>query len=160
MGHNGSGQQEEQLLWVRESKLVCVVGTISFCEHLRIMVDVGWKTMDNAGIGWVMYSDIGEVIFTARRSIRAESALQAEGLGIYEVLLWAVDRGFRHLEVSSDCILLIFNLAGIQKPHQHLADVLNDIHALASSFHWLAFSFIHRSFNKIAHDLACEAMAT
>ncbi|XP_074318820.1 uncharacterized protein LOC141655648 [Silene latifolia] len=159
-GSIGLGRQDDQFLWVCESKPICVVGSISFCDHLRIMVDAGWKTIDNAGIGWVVLSSTGEVIFTARRSIRAESALQEEGLGIYEALQWAVDRGFRHLEVSSDCLTLICSLAGIQRPHHCLADILADVDVIASFFHCLAFSYIPRSYNKIAHDLACEAMSS
>ncbi|XP_074283353.1 uncharacterized protein LOC141607903 [Silene latifolia] len=159
-GYNGLSQQDDQLLWILESKPICVVGSISSCEHVRIMVDAGWKTIDNAGIGWVVFSSVGEVIFTTRRSIGGESALQAEGLEIYEALQWAVDRGFRYLEVTSDCLSLICYLAGIQRPQHCLADVLADIDALASFFHCLAFSYIPRSYNKIAHDLACEAMSS
>ncbi|XP_074290524.1 uncharacterized protein LOC141617238 [Silene latifolia] len=153
-----SGRRSDQISWVKESNPVPVIGTISACDPLRIMVDAGWKSMDNAGIGWVVFSDVGRAIGSDTRRIRAESALQAEGIGLLEVMKWAVDQGFHHMEVSSDCLQLILFIAEIQKPHQQLADILRDIIALATSFHCFAFSFIPRHLNSIAHSLACEAM--
>ncbi|XP_074306530.1 uncharacterized protein LOC141641780 [Silene latifolia] len=137
------GSQDDQVAWIRESKPFCVVGSISDCDHVRIMVDAEWKTVDNAGIGWVVLSS---------------TAVQAEGLGIYGAMKWAVDQGLRHLEVSSDCLSLICSLAGIQKAHHCLADILADVDDIVSFFHCLAFSYIPRSYNKFGHDLACEAM--
>ncbi|XP_074310520.1 uncharacterized protein LOC141646548 [Silene latifolia] len=122
------------------------------------MVDAGWKSLDKAGIGWVVFSEVGNILYEEKRCIRAESALQAEGIGLLEVLMWAVKQGFHHLEVSSDCLQLLLFIDGFQKPQQNLVDILRDIEALAPSFHCLAFRYLPRSLNSLAHSLACEAM--
>ncbi|XP_074283769.1 uncharacterized protein LOC141608306 [Silene latifolia] len=121
----GSVMKDDWFQWVRDSKPVCTVGTFNSYERMRIMVDAGWKSINKAGLGWVVFSATGDIIFSDKKRVRAESALQAEG---------------------------------IEKPHHQVVDILNDIHELVLSFHCLAFSFIPRSFNTVAHVLACEAM--
>ncbi|XP_074297662.1 uncharacterized protein LOC141628414 [Silene latifolia] len=113
---NDSSLRAEWLQWVRESKLVCVVGSLTLRDHVRIMVDAGWKDVDKRGLGWVGISSVGEIIFTGRKRVSAESALQAEGLGIKEVLRRVVDHNYHHLEVSTDCLSLVGLLAGFEKP--------------------------------------------
>ncbi|XP_074271696.1 uncharacterized protein LOC141595633 [Silene latifolia] len=144
---------------IRESNPVCVVGMIRYCDIVRVMVDAGWKGNNNAGIGWIAMSGSGERLFWSSRRIRAETALQAEGLGVYLVLLWSRERGIRHLEISSDCLSLVRQLARMEKPHHLLKAIFDDIYACFSFFHCLAFSFIPRSFNTVVHSLACKAMA-
>ncbi|XP_074300700.1 uncharacterized protein LOC141631987 [Silene latifolia] len=122
------------------------------------MVDAGWKGQNNAGIGWTAKSGSGERLFWTSKRIRAESALQAEGLGVLSVILWARERGYRHLEISSDCLSLVRQLARMETPHHLLKAILEDIQACFSFFHCLAFSFIPRTFNSDAHSLACKAM--
>ncbi|XP_074289340.1 uncharacterized protein LOC141614493 [Silene latifolia] len=146
--------------WIRDSNPVCVVGMISDCDNVRVMVDAGWKGLDNAGIGWIAMSESGDRFYSTDMRIRAESALQAEGLGVYLVLLWARERGIRHLEISSDCLSLILQLTGMERSHHLLKATLQDVYDCFSSFHCLAFSFIPRSFNTVAHSLACNAMVS
>ncbi|XP_074301558.1 uncharacterized protein LOC141632958 [Silene latifolia] len=158
LGGNSLMLEGARVHWVRNSNPVCVVGRIGECGHVRVMVDAGWKALNRAGIGWIAMSDNGEIFNSTERKIKAESALQAEGLGVSLVLLWARDRGFRHLEVSSDCLSLILQIAGTERPHHLLKAILEDIQDCFSSFHCLAFSYIPRRFNNVAHSLACKAM--
>ncbi|XP_074290392.1 uncharacterized protein LOC141617117 [Silene latifolia] len=158
LGGNSLMLEGARVHWVRNSNPVCVVGRIGECGHVRVMVDAGWKALDRAGIGWIAMSDNGEIFNSTERKIKAESALQAEGLGVSLVLLWARDRGFRHLEVSSDCLSVIQQIAGTERPHHLLKAILEDIQDCFSSFHCLAFSYIPRRFNNVAHSLACKAM--
>ncbi|XP_074278716.1 uncharacterized protein LOC141602312 [Silene latifolia] len=44
---------EDGPAWIRDSNLIHMIGVPHSCERIRIMVDVGWKSMDVAGIGWV-----------------------------------------------------------------------------------------------------------
>ncbi|XP_074283832.1 uncharacterized protein LOC141608369 [Silene latifolia] len=83
---NDVSQKDEWLQWSWESKAVCVVGSLMLCDHVRIMVDAGWKDVATGGLGWVGLSSVGEIIFSGRKRVLVESALQAESLGIREVL--------------------------------------------------------------------------
>ncbi|XP_074265046.1 uncharacterized protein LOC141587462 [Silene latifolia] len=121
---NDLSLKAEWFQWVRESKPVCVVGSLMLCDHVRIMVDAGWKDVDKGGLGWVGISSVRAIIFTGRKQVSAESALQAEGLGIREVLRWALHHKYYHLEVSTDCLSLVALLAGLERPHHQVVDVV------------------------------------
>ncbi|XP_074313851.1 uncharacterized protein LOC141649048 [Silene latifolia] len=148
----------DSMLWIRESNPFCIVGEIRNCDYMRIMVDAGWRGVAKAGIGWEGVLGNGQRCCSGVRKIRAESPLQAEGMGVLTVMLWAQEQGIRHLEVSTDCISIVYQLAGIERPHHLLKAILQDIFGSAASFHCLAISYIPRSFNKQAHGLACKAM--
>ncbi|XP_074305536.1 uncharacterized protein LOC141640751 [Silene latifolia] len=154
------GSEGEQMRWIRESKPVFVIESPGSCECVRIMVDAGWKDLEKGGgwVGWVAFSPVGHKLFEVYVAIKAESALQAEALGIREVFSWAKRKGLWHLEVSSDCLHIIACLAEVSRPHHHIRAIIDDILCLSSGFHCLSFSFIPRTFNKIAHGLACKAM--
>ncbi|XP_074305581.1 uncharacterized protein LOC141640800 [Silene latifolia] len=154
------GLLEGTLAWLRGSNPVLFVGGVTDCERVRIMVDAGWKSVDRAGFGWVALGSNGDRLFEGRKAIKAESAIQAEAIGIKEVLLWAKQRGFWHLEVSTDCLSIVCFFAGIERTHYQALGVLEDIRVLGSFFHCLSFSFIPRSFNMYAHGLACKAMSS
>ncbi|XP_074266318.1 uncharacterized protein LOC141588791 [Silene latifolia] len=124
------------------------------------MVDTGWKSFDRAGIGWVALTSNGNRFFEGRKAIKAESALQAEAIGIKEVLLWAKQYGVWHLEVSTDCLPIVCFFAGTERMHYQVLGVLEDICWLGSFFHCLSFSFIPRSFNVYAHGLTCKTMTS
>ncbi|XP_074287677.1 uncharacterized protein LOC141612827 [Silene latifolia] len=144
--------------WVRNSNPICVVGRIGDCGYVRVMVDAGWKGFNKAGVGWIAMSENGQIFHSMERKIKVESALQAEGLGVLLVLLWARERGLRHLEISSDCLSLILQLAGMERRHLLLKAILEEICDCFTSFHCLAFSYVPRRFNHDAHSLACKAM--
>ncbi|XP_074304925.1 uncharacterized protein LOC141639777 [Silene latifolia] len=54
---------DNQILEIRESKPICVVGSPGSCTNVRIMVDAGWKSNTFAGIGWVAFGDTWDCIF-------------------------------------------------------------------------------------------------
>ncbi|XP_074287512.1 uncharacterized protein LOC141612600 [Silene latifolia] len=150
--------EDERMKWLRESKPVHVIESLRTCDCVRIMVDARWKAKENAGIRWVAFSAVGDMFFETSKAIKAESAMQAEALGIREVLFWALDQGLWHLEVSSGCLPIIAFIAGIRQTHHLTKEILDDILSLSSYFHCLSFSYIPRLFNDIAHGLACKAM--
>ncbi|XP_074306550.1 uncharacterized protein LOC141641802 [Silene latifolia] len=77
----------ESVNWVRNSNPVCVVGRIGDCGTVRVMVDAGWKGLAKAGVGWSAMSENGDQFYNTATRIRAESALQAEGLAVL-VFYW------------------------------------------------------------------------
>ncbi|XP_074293766.1 uncharacterized protein LOC141620693 [Silene latifolia] len=155
---NINSSQQESVLWIRDSNPCCLVGEIRQCDVVRVMVDAGWRGKDTAGVGWVTLSPTGEQLMTAEVRITAESPLQAEGLGVRMVIRWAHDHGFRHLMISSDCLGLVCQLAGLHRPHHQIEAVLADIQSFFPFFHCLAISYIPRVLNNVAHSLACKAM--
>ncbi|XP_074290240.1 uncharacterized protein LOC141616971 [Silene latifolia] len=153
-----SGMEDEKMLWLKESKPFYTIGSMYNCECIRVMVYAGWKSRDKAGVGWVAFTKTGAKFFEISKAIKAESAMQAEALGLREVIYWARDKGLWHLEVSSDCLPLIAFFVGIERAHHLTKEILADIIFLSALFHCVSFSYIPRSFNFLAHGLACKAM--
>ncbi|XP_074271618.1 uncharacterized protein LOC141595551 [Silene latifolia] len=146
--------------WIRESKPFFAIGAQYNCECIRVMVDAGWKSKEKASLGWVAYTETGQLMAEKFKAIKAESALQAEALGLREVVLWAKEEGRWHVEVSTDCLPLIAFSAGSEKAHHMTKAILEDILALSGYFQCLSFSYIPRSSNKVAHSLAQKAMTS
>ncbi|XP_074302973.1 uncharacterized protein LOC141637313 [Silene latifolia] len=111
-----------------------------------------------AAFGWVAYDGMGQECMRRQVRTRAESALQAKALGVRDVLLWATSGGFLHLDISSDCLQLINEIAGVDKEDHLIAGILEEMRGLSVFFHCLCFNFIPRHLNSVAHDLARQAL--
>ncbi|XP_074272231.1 uncharacterized protein LOC141595809 [Silene latifolia] len=135
-----------------------VVGAAFSCASVKVMVDAGWKSVKEAAIGWVATADDGTILFSRSIKIKAQSALQAEALGLKDVLIWARDQGIRHLDVSTDCLKLLLQITGREMVHHLTRGILDDMGVLFPMFHCLSFTFVLRCFNKTAHDLVKKAM--
>ncbi|XP_074300150.1 uncharacterized protein LOC141631367 [Silene latifolia] len=144
---------------LRDGQPFYVVGTASSCTTVKVMVDVGWKSVREAGLGWIAHGDDGTTLFSRSIKIKAQSALQAEALGLKDVLVWARDQGIRHLDISSDCLKLLLQITGVEMAHHLKRGIMDDMGSLFPFFHCLSFTFIPRRFNKTAHDLAKMAMS-
>ncbi|XP_074314632.1 uncharacterized protein LOC141649858 [Silene latifolia] len=135
-----------------------VVGAANSCTPVKVGVDAGWKSVKEAAIGWVAYAADGSKICSRGNKVKAQSAMQAEAIGLRDVLLWASAQGIQHLDVSSDCLKLLLQISGGKMIHHLTRGLLDDMSVLFPSFHCLSFSFVPRCFNKIAHGLAQRAM--
>ncbi|XP_074321356.1 uncharacterized protein LOC141657869 [Silene latifolia] len=135
-----------------------VVGAASSCATIKVMVDARWKSVKEAAIGWVAIAADGTTLFHRGIKIKAQSAMQAEAIGLKDVLIWARDQGIRHLDVSTDCLKLLLQITGRELMHHLVKGILDDMGVLFPMFHCLSFSFVPRCFNRTAHDLAKRAM--
>ncbi|XP_074300856.1 uncharacterized protein LOC141632188 [Silene latifolia] len=144
---------------LREGRPFFVVGGRGGCEAIRVMVDAGWKSMGHVGIRWVAYGYDGSPVLSRGVRICAESGLQAEALGLRDVLRWAFSQRILHLEVNSDCLQLLHQIAGLEKEHHLIDGVIQDMRLLFPFFHCLSFKFVPRRFNKVAHTLAERAVS-
>ncbi|XP_074293426.1 uncharacterized protein LOC141620461 [Silene latifolia] len=157
----GGGVEElmdQRRMEIRSGYPVQLIGCPDRCNVIRVKVDAGWERNYVAAFGWVAYDGQGQERMRRQVKTKAETALQAEALGVRDVLLWASAEGWLHMDISSDCLQLINELAGIDKVDHLIAGILEDIHKIASSFHCLCFNFIPRSLNSIAHGLARQAI--
>ncbi|XP_074271614.1 uncharacterized protein LOC141595546 [Silene latifolia] len=143
---------------IRDSYPFFLVGNAGDCKQLWVKVDAGWHRNYETALGWVAYDENGCRIFEGGLKIKAESALQAEAMGIQKVLIWACERDILHLDLSSDYLQLVTQLAGLARPNHLIGGLMEDIFRIGARFHCLCFSYLPRKLNKIAHSLACEAM--
>ncbi|XP_074298926.1 uncharacterized protein LOC141629906 [Silene latifolia] len=135
-----------------------MIGQRGLCSALQIKVDASWDRSFKAAFGWVAYDAMGREYMRRQVSTRAESALQAEALGVRDVVSWARSGGVLHLEISSDCLHLINVIAESTKTDHLIKDLLEEFRSSARFFHCLSFCFIPRHLNSVAHGLARQAM--
>ncbi|XP_074299610.1 uncharacterized protein LOC141630747 [Silene latifolia] len=159
--NKSKGQKEQSnysLAEIREGKPVRVIGTHGTCEAIRVKVDASWRRDYEAVVGLVAYDFTGMEILRRQLKIRAESALQAEALGVRDVLLWAQHRGCLHLDISPDCLQLINQIAGVEMENHLIRQLLANLRRLYAYYHCLSFNFIPRKLNTVEHGLAYQAM--
>ncbi|XP_074297033.1 uncharacterized protein LOC141627707 [Silene latifolia] len=149
---------QEESLAIRDGHPVCILGKPSGCAVIRVKVDASWNRNFEAAFGWIAYDNMGSELGRRQVHTKAESALQAEAMGVRDILLWAQEWRHLHLDISSDCLQLINQLAGADKDDHRIMGILEDIRASYSFFHCLCFNFIPRRLNGIAHNLAKQAM--
>ncbi|XP_074318280.1 uncharacterized protein LOC141655080 [Silene latifolia] len=137
-----------------------MVGNSDHCNTIRVKVDASWNRNCEAAFGWVAYDWTGRELKRWQMRTRAESAMQAEALGVRDVLFWASSGRHLHVQISTDCLQLIYELAGVAKADHLIADLLEDMRDISSFFHCLSFSFIPRHLNSLANGLARQAMRT
>ncbi|XP_074266596.1 uncharacterized protein LOC141589873 [Silene latifolia] len=131
-----------------------LVGEKGTYAPFRVKVDASWVSSFHASAGWIVYAPNGECYGTFAISFDAESALQAEAIGIREALRWAARSNLLHLDLSSDCLQLLLQLARVESLHHLVKGILLDIESDLLLFHCICFSFVPRHLNKVAHNLA------
>ncbi|XP_074314842.1 uncharacterized protein LOC141651011 [Silene latifolia] len=152
------GTPQKEALAIRNGRPVCILGIPTGCAVVRVKVDASWNRNYEAAFGWIASDDTWRELGRRQERIRAESALQAEALGIRDIVMWAQERRVLHLDISSDCLQLITQLAGADKDDHRITGTLEDIQASFSFFHCLVFNFILSRFNGFVHNLAKQAM--
>ncbi|XP_074289518.1 uncharacterized protein LOC141614674 [Silene latifolia] len=85
----GCNALESDLGALREGHPFFVIGKPGQCRGTRLKVDASWKKNLDAACGWVVYDSSGMEIVRGYSKLKAESALQAEAVGVREVLIWA-----------------------------------------------------------------------
>ncbi|XP_074314479.1 uncharacterized protein LOC141649695 [Silene latifolia] len=133
------GSYHEDREAIRNGHPVNLIGQYNSCTVVRVKVDASWIRNYRAAVGWVVFDHTGKDIERRRVRLNAESALQAEALGVREVLL-------------------INQIAGVGKEDHKIAGILEDIRERLSFFHCLCLNFIPRRLNSLAHGLAKQAL--
>ncbi|XP_074318284.1 uncharacterized protein LOC141655084 [Silene latifolia] len=129
------------------------------CENIcTVKCDAAWRDDRSSGMGWCLLDGDGTLRNTAHARSFASSALQAEGQAAIKALKWALDEGYLHVRLVTDCLVLVMQVAGAEKPIASITCIIQDFKSIASHFHCCSLSFCPRGVNMIAHNLAEEAL--
>ncbi|XP_074287774.1 uncharacterized protein LOC141612924 [Silene latifolia] len=152
------GTPQTEALAIRNGRPVCILGSPTGCAVVRMKVDASWNRNYETAFGWFASDATGRELDRRQARVRAESALPAEALGIRDIVMWAQERRIFHLDISSDCLQLVTQLAESEKGDHRITGILEDIRASFSFFHCLVFNFIPRRLNGLEHNLAKQDM--
>ncbi|XP_074302869.1 uncharacterized protein LOC141637179 [Silene latifolia] len=136
-----------------------LIGSAGCSDYIRVKCDAAWKPSFQAAAGWILKSSSGEVIYRGQAKFWASSAFQAEANALYLALSDALSKGFTHIDASSDCLNLVYQVAGLQAKTQDAVSILCCICNLLVCFHCFAISFCPRTLNRTTHAIAKCAIA-
>ncbi|XP_074271520.1 uncharacterized protein LOC141595450 [Silene latifolia] len=143
---------------IRNSFPYWIVGGPGCGNVCTVKCDAAWRADRSAGLGWCLLDDNGTLRNTAHARSFASYALHAEGLAVFTALKWASNEGFLHVRLVTDCLNLVLQVAGVEKPIASINCIIQDIKSIASNFHCCSLSFCPRGVNRITHNLAQRAL--
>ncbi|XP_074306700.1 uncharacterized protein LOC141641960 [Silene latifolia] len=135
-----------------------IVGGPGCGNVCTVKCDAAWRADRSSGMGWCLLDGDETLRNTANARSFASSALQAKGQAAIKALKWALDEGYLHVRLVTDCLALVMQVAGAEKPIASFSCIIQDIKSIASHFHYCSLSFCPRGVNRIAHNLAQEAL--
>ncbi|XP_074290113.1 uncharacterized protein LOC141616852 [Silene latifolia] len=143
---------------VRNSFPFWIVGGPGCGNICTVKCDAAWRADRSAGMGWCLLDDNGTLRNSAHTRSFASSVLHAEGYATFRALRWALDEGYLHVRLVTDCLNLVLQVAGAEKPIASIKCIIKDIKSIVSLFHCCSLSFCPRGVNRIAHNLAQGAL--
>ncbi|XP_074271494.1 uncharacterized protein LOC141595428 [Silene latifolia] len=121
------GSSQREVIDIRNGHPVCVIGKPTGCTVVRVKVDASWNQTFEVAFGWNSYDGTGQELGRKQVRTRAESPLQAEALGVRDIVEWAREERILHLDISSDCLQLISQIAGVDKDNHRIVGLLEDL---------------------------------
>ncbi|XP_074299560.1 uncharacterized protein LOC141630687 [Silene latifolia] len=135
-----------------------LIGSFSCPCTLRLKCDAAWRRGFKASAGWFFQTEDGHTLRTQHAPFSASSAFHAEAVALELAMRDALANGYTHLHASTDCLNLVYQVAGVQDFLQEAKATLQHITSLLASFHCFSINYCPRSLNRITHSLAKSAM--
>lgn len=125
-----------------------------------IDVDGAWKQVrrknySKAGIGWVAKVDMN-VLFSGNCMVKANSALQCEGLVVLSAIKVAQKRREMDIKILSDSETVIRSLNKKSFPF-HIVNICNDVYDCCRNLNSYEVVKVDRNLVKESHDIAIKA---
>ncbi|XP_074270813.1 uncharacterized protein LOC141594715 [Silene latifolia] len=143
---------------IRNSFPYWIVGGPMCGNVCTIKCEAAWRADRSSGMGWCLLDGDGFLRNSAHARSFASSALQAESQAAIQALKWALEEGYLHVRLVTDCLVLVLQVAGADKPIASITCIIQDIKPIASRFHCCSLSFCPRGVNRIGHNLVQEAL--
>ncbi|XP_074299399.1 uncharacterized protein LOC141630488 [Silene latifolia] len=143
---------------IRNSFPYWIVGGPGCGNVCTVKCDAAWRADRSSSMGWCLLDGNGTLRSTAHAHSFDSSTLHAEGHAAIMALKWALDEGYLHVRLVTDCLILVMQVAGAEKANASIKCIIHDLKSIASHFHCFSLSFCPRGVNRIAHNLAQEAL--
>ncbi|XP_074270950.1 uncharacterized protein LOC141594862 [Silene latifolia] len=143
---------------IRNSFPFWIVGGPDCGNVCTVKCDAAWREDRSSGMGWCLLDGNGTLRTIAHARTFASSALHAEGHATIMALKWALDEGYLHIRLVTDCLILVMQVAEAEKAIASISCIIQDLKSTASRFHCCSLSYCPRRVNRIAHNLAQKAL--
>ncbi|XP_074277216.1 uncharacterized protein LOC141600859 [Silene latifolia] len=141
---NGEGIEEAGERWLKPREGV-----------VKINVDAGVKEGYGTGLGLICRDEKGEVLWGWAERRREEMEPQvAEAEVIFIGIQKAKSFGHSAIIMESDCKVVVDELTNRSEGRSDVHMIVDDIVESCREFSCVAWSFVSRKFNRVAHELA------
>ncbi|XP_074303479.1 uncharacterized protein LOC141637927 [Silene latifolia] len=137
---------------IRNSFPCWIVGGAGCDNVCTIKCDAAGRADRSSGMGWCLFDGNETLRNTAHARSFASSALHVMALK------WALDEGYLHVRLVTDCLILVMQVVGAEKANASVKGIIHDLKSIASHFHCCFLSYCPRGVNRITHNLAQEAL--
>ncbi|XP_074304152.1 uncharacterized protein LOC141638859 [Silene latifolia] len=121
----------------------------------KINVDAGVLEATGTRVGIVCRGADGVVVWGMEREERLEmEPREAEAMAVMLKVQEALNRGLKKVMVEDDCLEVIEALKNQKQGRNEFYMIISDILELSCNFTSIAWSFVGRKFNRVAHGLA------
>ncbi|XP_074310361.1 uncharacterized protein LOC141646340 [Silene latifolia] len=128
----------------RNSFPIRIIGNEGCGNVCTVKCDAAWRTDGTAGTGWGMWDPNGVLMADGHARFFAASPLQAEGLAMVYALRWALNAGFLHILLATDCLDLVLQVVGAESIVPSISSLIQEIESIMSNFHCYSLSFCPR----------------
>ncbi|XP_074316673.1 uncharacterized protein LOC141652948 [Silene latifolia] len=143
---------------IRNSFPFWIVGGPDCGNVCTVKCDAAWREDRSSGMGWCLLDGNGTLRTSAHARTFASSAMHAEGHAAIMALNWALDEGYLHIRLVTDCLVLVMQVAEAEKAIASISCIIQDLKSTAFRFHCCSLSYCPRGVNRIAHNLAQKAL--
>ena len=128
-------------------------------EHIIHVDGASRGNPGHASYGYAVLDPSGKVLHTGSGYIGISTNNVAEYTALREALVFALKRGINNVEIRSDSELLVKQLKGEYKVRaEHLAALHGECRELLRRLSWYDIRHVRRAENKLADQLANEAL--
>ncbi|XP_021729829.1 uncharacterized protein LOC110696801 [Chenopodium quinoa] len=122
---------------------------------IKVNSDAAVFAPSGVGLGGVMRDSVGDVVASTCLKLERKFEVDVvEALAMRHALNIVIDFRFRNVCLETDCLKLHNHLVKSITPSTAFGAIVKDFLQLSTVCHLVSFSFVRRSGNRVAHNLA------
>ncbi|XP_074278272.1 uncharacterized protein LOC141601866 [Silene latifolia] len=115
---------------IRNSFPFWIVGGPDCGNVCTVKCDAAWRDDRSSGMGWCLLDGSGTLRTSAHARTFASSALHAEGHAAIMALNWALEEGYLHIRLVTDCLVLVMRVLQGEKAIASISGILRDLKSI------------------------------
>ncbi|KAK9671644.1 hypothetical protein RND81_12G044500 [Saponaria officinalis] len=124
-------------------------------NSVKVNVDATVHAGVTVGMGAVCRDSEGAILWcTTERRCGGSDVQITEAEAMLNGLREVIRRGYKNVEMESDCVEVIEALQNRKKGRNEFYLIIEEIQFLANNFNSILWSYVSRKYNRVAHELA------
>ncbi|CAL1413360.1 unnamed protein product [Linum trigynum] len=159
--HRGGGGARRARMGATQEARNLVPAGVCPADGVLVRFDGAWKKDAGVGIGFVGFSNNGQLVFAFGRHYPGVSdPFISELLALRDAVNWCVLHGFGSVNFCGDCQLLIRRIRTREVNHGMGGALLEEVCSASALFSFFYCNFTPRLYNRAAHLVASNALSS